>query len=384
MSSPDRQSIIVEPTATNSSSSIGSSQRDSGVTIEDTEIEEDRGTYEVVDFDTQRHYQEKLQQYSSTPNNPSPSYTPTGNPLAPPLSGSSAPPPNYPAPKPEVSSHGYALIDPLDDDEYDYEKVNIGTRRIEARSGSIRNPDFASPNILRGLPPKSRSRSRSPPQNVGRSSSNRGGANPSPLSTSPNEGRMGMLDYPSRPVNKSPSPGNLSSGGGEPVLEDLHSVRERLRRQAQDSVDSELTNRHPATQHQTSAHIPSVQHVPNNAHHSARSSMSSVSSSRNELTMSGGPISSTPHSAYGQSGGASFNTYDRLDAVMGGTSVDQEVAAIYSYAEDPPVFERETSVSPIKQMVRLSTHMICIIDCVHIPLKFVIKGKKLRKGSVCF
>ncbi|XP_019851718.1 PREDICTED: dedicator of cytokinesis protein 2-like isoform X2 [Amphimedon queenslandica] len=356
-SSPDRQSIIVEPPATNSSSSIGSSQRDSGVTIEDTEIEEDRGTYEVVDFETQRHYQDKLQQYNSTPSNTPPSYPLTGNPhpLAPTPSGSSAPPPNYPAPKPEVTSHGYALIDPLDDDdEYDYEKVNIGTRRIDARSGSIRNPDFASPNILRGLPPKSRSRSRSPPQNVGRGSGSRSGTNPSPLSTSPNEGRMGVLDYPSRPTNKSPSPGSHSSGGGEPVLEDLQSVRERLRRQAQDSVDYEcgLTNKHPTTiQHQTSGHVPSAQHVPNNAHHT-RSNMSSVSSSRNELTMSGGPISSTPQSSYSQSGGgASFSTYDHLDVVMGGANDDLEVAGIYSYAEEPPVvFERETSISPTKQM----------------------------------
>ena len=354
MSSPDRQSVIVEPATTNSSSSIGSSQRDSGVTIEDTEIEEDRGTYEVVDFVTQRHYQDKFQQYSSTPNNPSPTADPHPI-MAPTPSGGSAPPPNYPAPKPEVTSHGYALIDLMDDDdEYDYEKVNIGTRRVDARSGSMRNPDFASPNILRGLPSKSRSRSRSPPQNVGRGSSNRSSANPS-LSTSPNEGRLGMLDYPSRPTNKSPSPSSHLSGGGKPVHENLQSVRDRLKKQAQDSVDSEcgVTNRHPTTiQHQT---VPSAQHVPNNAHHS-RNSMSSVSSSRNELTMSGGPISS--QSSYTQSvGGASFSTYDHLDVVMGGANADLEIAGIYSYAEEPPpVFERETSVSPTptKQMVSLA------------------------------
>lgn len=336
-------------------------------------MEEDRGNYEIVDFETQRHYQEKAQQYKSpSPNYPPPSLPPPINPTPslspnPALnnSASSCPPPNYPAPKPEVSSHGYALIDPLDDDDYDYEKVRIGTKMDrDQRSGSMRNPDFASRDVLRGLPPASRSRSRSPPPPTGKTggasqsySSSSRGTTTSPLSSSPSDSRLATLDFP-RPVNKSPSPGGGapygSSNGKEPVLENLETVRERLRRQAQDSVDAELG---------MTGSYPGPSHFRNHAHQLSRGDTvptipTTSYSPRNEITPSGGKgrNESSTHSLSnfgGGGGGAGFSTYDRLDPVVSSSysGMDDEISSVYSLVEELPVFERETSVSPTKQTV---------------------------------
>lgn len=228
----------------------------------------------------------------------------------------------------------------------------------------MRNPDFASRDVLRGLPPASRSRSRSPPPPTGKTggtsqsySSSSRGTTTSPLSSSPSDSRLATLDYP-RPVNKSPSPGGGapygSSNGKEPVLENLESVRERLRRQAQDSVDAELG---------TTGSYPGPSHFRNHAHQLSRGDTvptipATSYSPRNEITPSGGKgrNESSTHSLSnfgGGGGGAGFSTYDRLDPVVSSSysGVDDEISSVYSLVEELPVFERETSVSPTKQMV---------------------------------
>lgn len=189
----------MEPTTNISLSSIGSSQRDSGITFETGE-EECRGDYEMVDFEIQ---------------------------------GQRNPAPNYPAPsRPPGEFHSYALIDLNDGEDSDgYEEVRLGHR--QGNSIKKNKPEFASPTILRGLPSQpslSRSRSRSPPHHQkikGRLTS----------SSPPTDDHLVPLDYPR--VYKSSSPGSLSTSDSEPLMEDLDSIRAKLRRSAEESVKAE-------------------------------------------------------------------------------------------------------------------------------------------------
>lgn len=206
-SPPERQSVIIEPLPSDSLSSLNSSQRDSGVTMEPDEA---GGDYETVDFEIKKE---------------------------------TNPAPNYPAPpRPLVEggggNHSYAVIDLADEEDSDgYEEVRLGTKQKKASIKKTTKADFASPNILRGLPSPSRSRShsRSPPTK--RTSMIDGKRPPSPPH-SPTESNLMPMDFSRR--NKSPSPGNASASDSEPVMEDLESIRAKLRKSAEDSVKAEL------------------------------------------------------------------------------------------------------------------------------------------------
>ena len=195
--SPERQSLY---------SSEERSQSISSSSMRDSAVEEDRGLYEVVDL------------HSS----PAPNY----------------PPPPLPNDRPKVEYPPYAFIDMEDDD--DYEPVKPGGRN---KKDSIRrNPEFASPNILRGLPlSQSKSPSESPPRRRSlfssgsskmRSSTQVSSSPPS----SPTESHLIPLTFTKF---KSPSPSSISTDE-EPLLDSLDAVRRKLRESAAISVKEEI------------------------------------------------------------------------------------------------------------------------------------------------
>ena len=212
------------------------------------DLPEDRGNYEMIDFDSSNHRPVLHNNAPPTSNAPPlPSHAPpTSNAPPPP---SYAPPP-IPPPESKEGHHNYFEIDfPIDDD--DYQPVIPGLMQKDSKSNIGHKSEFADPKELFNRREKSPSNP-SPPRRtsyidkfIPRSSPS-SSAPPQPHSpppSPPGNAHLAPLSFSSSKTQKTPSPShsNTSTSDSEPILEDLQSVRQRLLQQARESVIAETS-----------------------------------------------------------------------------------------------------------------------------------------------
>ena len=208
--------------------SVISSQRQSMISTSDSD---DRGNYEVIDFEDKK----------------------------PVMSGTSAPPPSYaPPPVPQKQKHpeskeGYHKYIEIDfEDDFDYQRVVPGQPIVTDRPSSEHSTEFADPKeFIRSKREKSPSDSfASPPRRSSfidkirsRSNSSQSSQTSLPLPPQPSSpppsppGTSHLAPMSFGRTKMSPSPSHsASTSDSEPICEDLSSIRKRLLQQARDSL----------------------------------------------------------------------------------------------------------------------------------------------------
>ena len=211
--------------------SVISSKRESMISTSDSD---DRGNYEVIDFEDKK----------------------------PVLPGTSAPPPSYAPPpvpqkqKPPESKEGHHNYFEIDfEDDIDYQRVVPGQLVVTGRPSSEHKNEFADPKeLFRPKREKSPSDSfSSPPRRSSfieklrsRSSSSQSSQSSLPLPPQPSSpppsppgtSRLAPMSFGKARMSPSPSH-SASTSDSEPICEDLSTIRKRLLQQARDSVIEE-------------------------------------------------------------------------------------------------------------------------------------------------
>ena len=207
--------------------STTSSKRDSVCSNYNNSFPEDRGNYEVIDFDP-------------AGNRPILSTPPTSSALPPP---SYAPPPIPQSQKitPPESKDGHHNYFEIDFDDDDYCPVIPGQLpKGDSKSNVTHSNEFADPKQLfrRDKSPSTTS----PPRHSSFMDKIRSQSGPprptSPPISPPGDTHLAPISFQS---HKNINPSHSSVTDSEPILEDLKSVRERLLRQARDSVIAETS-----------------------------------------------------------------------------------------------------------------------------------------------